>query len=120
MIAFKPLSLLGPLLLMGCTLGPDYNAAPDSHLQGKAFARQVAGTQAQIPQVADWWRALNDPVLDQLIDSALGNSPDLQAAAARLRQARAGLAEKRSDLMPKSSATAAALDRKSTRLNSSH
>lgn len=109
MIAFKPLSLLGPLLLMGCTLGPDYNAAPDSHLQGKAFARQVAGTQAQIPQVADWWRALNDPVLDQLIDSALGNSPDLQAAAARLRQARAGLVEKRSDLMPKSSATAAAL-----------
>lgn len=109
MIAFKPLSLLGPLLLMGCTLGPDYSAAPDSHLQGKAFARQVPGTQAQIPQVADWWRALNDPVLDQLIDSALGNSPDLQAAAARLRQARAGLAKKRSDLMPKSSATAAAL-----------
>ena len=44
-----------------------------------------------------------------MIDSALGNSPDLQAAAARLRQARAGLAKKRSDLMPKSSATAAAL-----------
>ena len=109
MIACKPLSLLCPLLLVGCTLGPDYHTAPDSHLQGKAFARQVAGTQAQIPQVADWWRALNDPALDQLIDSALGNSPDLQAAAARLRQARAGLAGKRSDLMPKSSATAAAL-----------
>ena len=109
MIACKPLSLLCPLLLVGCTLGPDYNAAPDSQLQGKAFARQVAGTQAQTPQVADWWRTLNDPALDQLIDSALGNSPDLQAAAARLRQARAGLAEKRSNLMPKSSATAAAL-----------
>ncbi|MBM1202261.1 efflux transporter outer membrane subunit [Pseudomonas fragi] len=109
MIACKPLSLLCPLLLVGCTLGPDYNAAPDSQLQGKAFARQVAGTRAQTPQVADWWRTLNDPALDQLIDSALGNSPDLQAAAARLRQARAGLAEKRSNLMPKSSATAAAL-----------
>ena len=109
MIACKPLSLLCPLLLVGCTLGPDYHAAPDSHLQGKAFARQVAGTQAQIPQVADWWRDLNDPALDQLIDSALGNSPDLQAAAARLRQARAGLSEKRSNLLPKSSATAAAL-----------
>ena len=109
MIACKPLSLLCPLLLVGCTLGPDYNAAPDSQLQGKAFARQVAGTRAQTPQVADWWRTLNDPALDQLIDSALGNSPDLQAAAARLRQARAGLAEKRSNLTPKSSATAAAL-----------
>ena len=109
MIACKPLSLLGPLLLVGCTLGPDYHAAPDSHLQDRDFTRQVVGTQAQTPQVAEWWRDLNDPVLNQLIDSALGHSPDLQAAAARLRQARAGLAEKRSNQMPKSSATAAAL-----------
>ena len=109
MIACKPLSLLGPLLLVGCTLGPDYHAAPDSHLQDRDFARQVAGTQAQTAQVAEWWRDLNDPVLNQLIDSALGHSPDLQAAVARLRQARAGLAEKRSNQMPKSSATAAAL-----------
>lgn len=37
MIACKPLSLLGPLLLVGCTLGPDYHAAPDSHLQDRDF-----------------------------------------------------------------------------------
>lgn len=109
MIACKPLSFLCPLLLVGCTLGPDYRAAPDSHLQGKSFQRQVPATQVQAPQVTHWWRALNDPTLNHLIDSALHNSPDLQAAAARLRQARAGLSEKRSNLMPKSSATAAAL-----------
>ena len=109
MIAFKPLSLLCLLLLAGCTLGPDYHSAPDSHVQGKAFTRLAPGTQAQAPQLAQWWLALNDPALERLIDSALRHSPDLHAARARLRQARAGLSEKRSDLMPKSSATAAAL-----------
>ena len=109
MIASKSLSLLCPLLLVGCTLGPDYHAAPDSTLQGTAFQRQVPGTRAGVPQVAEWWRDLNDPLLNELIDSSLRNSPDLHAAAARLRQARAGLSEKRSDLLPNSSATAAAL-----------
>ena len=109
MIACKPLSLLWPLLLAGCTLGPDYTRAPDSQVQGQAFQRQVPGTLARTPGVADWWRGLNDPVLNQLIDSALNNSPDVQAAQARLRQARAGLSEQRSDALPKSSATAAAL-----------
>ena len=109
MIACKPLSLLWPLLLAGCTLGPDYTRAPDSQVQGQTFQRQVPGTLARTPGVADWWRGLNDPVLNQLIDSALNNSPDVQAAQARLRQARAGLSEQRSDALPKSSATAAAL-----------
>ena len=109
MIVFKPLSLLCPFLLVGCTLGPDYHAAPNSSVQGTTFERQVPGTQAHAPLVADWWRALNDSTLDQLIDNALHNSPDLQAAQARLRQARAGLSEKRSDLMPTSTAMAAGL-----------
>jgi len=37
----------------------------------------------------DWWRALNDPQLDDLIQQALQGNPDLAAADARLRLASA-------------------------------
>ncbi|MGE5469217.1 MAG: efflux transporter outer membrane subunit [Bacteroidota bacterium] len=51
-------------------------------------------TEASWP-ASDWWRAMHDPALDDLIERALQGSPGLQAAAARLDQARAiaGLAE---------------------------
>ncbi|MDR1075902.1 MAG: efflux transporter outer membrane subunit [Xanthomonadaceae bacterium] len=43
----------------------------------------------------DWWRELDDPQLDALIDEALRGSPTLDAADARLRlaQAQAGAAD---------------------------
>lgn len=43
------------------------------------------------PQTAvrtDWWKALNDPVLNNLVDTALQQSPTLKIADARLREAR--------------------------------
>lgn len=38
-----------------------------------------------------WWQQLNDPVLDQLIDTAMQQSPSLKAADARLREARSAI-----------------------------
>ena len=53
-----------------------------------------AGAQAHWPD-ARWWRGFGDPQLDQWVAMALQGSPDLAAASARLRQARAaaGLTE---------------------------
>lgn len=45
---------------------------------------------AQAAVAPDWWRQLGDPTLNRLIDTTLAQSPDLAAAAARLRQAQAG------------------------------
>ncbi len=59
--------------------------------------------------MADWWRALGDPLLANLIDTALRDSPDIRASRARVRQARAGLAGNRANLMPKVNASAAML-----------
>ncbi|WP_028534683.1 efflux transporter outer membrane subunit [Paludibacterium yongneupense] len=47
-----------------------------------------------------WWRKLNDPQLNKLIDNAVANSPSLQQADARIRQAvqAAGIVESRDGL----------------------
>jgi len=50
-----------------------------------AWTRE-AGPDA-VAQRADWWRELNDPVLDALIVRAVQSSPSLQSAAARIAQA---------------------------------
>lgn len=53
----------------------------------------------------NWWRDLQDPVLDALIEQALLDSPSLQAAAARLRRASAIAGETESALWPRINAS---------------
>ena len=40
------------------------------------------------PDPATWWRALNDPELDSLVERAIKSNPDLEIALTRLQQAR--------------------------------
>jgi NodT family efflux transporter outer membrane factor (OMF) lipoprotein len=44
---------------------------------------------ARTEDLSRWWLKLDDPLLSDLVQQALANSPDLQSAQARLRQARA-------------------------------
>lgn len=80
-------------LLAGCTtVGPDY-LRPDV---GVPVAYQSGGPwrEGQPADTAireDWWTLFGDPVLDDLQARAQRGSPKLQAAAARLEQARAAL-----------------------------
>ncbi|QIO87570.1 multidrug RND transporter [Stenotrophomonas rhizophila] len=53
----------------------------------------------------DWWRALGDPQLDALIAEGLQRNPGLDAADARLRQARAQIGTARADRLPSVSAS---------------
>ena len=48
----------------------------------------------------DWWQAYNDPQLTILIEEALKGSPDLKAAAARVRQAQARSEQAGAALLP--------------------
>lgn len=52
----------------------------------------LAVSEAATPFAADWWRALNDASLEQLLAQALRSNPGLDAADARLRAARADIA----------------------------
>ncbi len=60
----------------------------------------------------NWWRTYGDPQLMALVDEALRDSPDLAAAAARLRRAEAYTTVSRSTLMPQASAGASATEQK--------
>jgi len=98
-----------PALLAGCTVGPRYAGppavAPDA-ARAPAFARAGDAPLAAQPPVARWWEALADPTLNAIEAQALAANPDLAAAEARLRQARASLREQKANLLPKGDATA--------------
>jgi NodT family efflux transporter outer membrane factor (OMF) lipoprotein len=103
-------SMLAMAALAGCTVGPDYKGP-----QGAAavpppasFAR-AGETTAQAPQLAKWWTALGDPVLDGLEAKALAANPNLGAALARVQQARAGLRLDKTNDLPKVGAMGAGL-----------
>lgn len=88
--------------ISGCmTVGPDYQQsqpdAPDSWLA----ARHAAGLDSESPgELGSWWQTLDDPLLDDLVTRAIRNNLDLQAAAARVRQARAQRSAAASDRFP--------------------
>ncbi len=94
--------VLAPLLLGGCVVGPDYSGPPDlgRATPNAAFVRQAPGAQSNQPTLASWWTSLQDPVLAELERRALASNPSLQAAQARVRQARASVRQERANRFP--------------------
>ncbi len=106
-------ALLLSLTLSACAVGPNfkrppaptdagYGAAPT---QGETRAAAGVGGNAQrlregmdIP--ADWWTLFGSAPLSQLIEQALKQNPDVNAAQAALRQANELYAAQRATLWP--------------------
>lgn len=86
--------LLAGLLLSGCMVGPDYRRPDTTSSQAfrtaPAVSARVAPAGAEDP--AQWWTGFDDPLLDRIVARVLSGNLDLAVAAARLEQARAGLA----------------------------
>lgn len=106
------LALFLALALAGCAQFP----APGELLRPKgvaayASAESLAGTASAWP-AERWWRAYGDAQLDALIEEALRDSPDLAAAAARLRQAEAYGQIAGAALLPQIGANAAFTDQR--------
>lgn len=79
-----------------------------------AWQSASATTSTTAPRdLTRWWEALDDPTLTHLIDGALAGSPDVHAAQARLRQARAQQAQAAAELWPTVSASGSASARRS-------
>jgi NodT family efflux transporter outer membrane factor (OMF) lipoprotein len=83
--------------LTACAVGPNYRApkpdAPPSFaakVDANKLAANPAGAQpaAPPPDLATWWRALNDEELNSLVDRAVHSNLDLAIALDRLQQAR--------------------------------
>jgi len=107
------LSSLAALILAGCTVGPDYvkptPVAPAdwSSWRGGDSSLQVPVATAT-PLPAAWWRAFNDPVLDELQRRAIAASPDLQTASLHVAQARAQRGSAAARALPEIGASAGA------------
>jgi len=97
--------------LSACMVGPDYKGPPTMApiaLETGRFRRADAAPVAADPPPAQWWLALNDAELTRLINQAFVDSPNLKAAAAKVRNARAMLREQDAKLLPSGGASAAA------------
>jgi NodT family efflux transporter outer membrane factor (OMF) lipoprotein len=79
------------LLVSGCmTVGPDYEqpevAVPDD------WSQEAAEGISRAPnEQIHWWKVFNDPVLDQLVETARRNNNGLEIAAIRVLEAQAQL-----------------------------
>lgn len=80
------------LLLCGCAVGPNYKTVTPAQILPAHFAPGPAAS-ASAAVAGDWWKGFGDPGLDALVAVALRNNPDLAAAQANIREARAALAE---------------------------
>lgn len=83
----KRTCVLLALLLSGCVAGPDYRP-PETPVPGQ-FAEGDTGGALSDSELSDWWTRFGDPQLSDLVSLALAQNPDLEAAAARIREARA-------------------------------
>ncbi len=93
--------VLACVTLAGCTVGPDYDpptaetlAVPDEY--AGATTRPA---EAVTPDVA-WWTLFEDPLLVELVEDAARDNLDVEAALARLREARALRRVSRSGFFP--------------------
>jgi multidrug efflux system outer membrane protein len=81
---------------VGCTVGPDYLRptveSPTAWRIDYPKAAEVANTK--------WWEQFGDPVLNELVESALRENLDVRIAAARIDQFMGALTSTRSQLFP--------------------
>jgi NodT family efflux transporter outer membrane factor (OMF) lipoprotein len=83
-------SLLGAAALFAaaCTVGPDFTP-PQRELPTTWRQALESGLAEGAPADGDWWRTFDDPLISELVESALRQNLDLRAAFARLDAARA-------------------------------
>ncbi len=106
------LVVLIAIALGGCTVGPDYVRpvvdSPTAWRIDYPKAAEVANTK--------WWEQFGDPVLNELIETALRENRDVRIAAARVDQFAGALVATRSQLYPQIGYNADASRFRSSRL----
>nr|WP_274605266.1 efflux transporter outer membrane subunit [Phaeovibrio sulfidiphilus] len=99
--------------LAGCMVGPDPVENP-AHGLPPSWSSEPGTTVADRLQLSGWWRRLNDPELDSLIDEAVAGNLDVATAEARIREARAGYRQAGGALWPDVTGSASATRARST------
>jgi multidrug efflux system outer membrane protein len=84
------------IVTSGCTLGPSYERPDVETPAAFRYEPEVVGDTANTA----WWTQFGDPVLDELIATALINNYDVKIAAANVEQALSIVTQTRSELYP--------------------
>ena len=96
--------IIAALALSACTVGPDYRR-PDIDVPS---AWRIADTEAAAISNIAWWDQFDDPVLSDLVRTALANNKDVDIATANVDQAFAQYGIVRSAQFPQVSLGASA------------
>lgn len=95
-------------VLTGCVcVGPDY-IEPQIHLPDQWHTVSGGVRKLDGDTLANWWRVIDDALLNRLVAQAAANNLDHQEALSRVRQARFERMNTRSSLFPMLDATGAA------------
>ena len=96
--------------LAGCKLGPDYKRAPIDAPPTYRFEDKDA---TDLVNTA-WWEQFKDPVMNDLIKSALAENKDVKIAAARVDEFLGKYGVSRSQMFPQVGANANAANQRAT------
>ncbi|MGC2332788.1 MAG: efflux transporter outer membrane subunit [Candidatus Acidiferrales bacterium] len=107
------------LLLAGCTVGPKYRRpaidTPSAYRGESATQPSVASAESLGNE--KWWEVFRDPVLQQLIRTALQQNYDVRIAAARVLEAQAELGIARANQFPMAGAGAQAYSERQPKIS---
>jgi len=101
--------------LSGCMLGPDYQRAQTPLPTAYADAPTVSAATASTTIGADWWKLYDDPILNDLVATAISENLDVVAAVARIEEFDADLRETNAALFPEIDLGGAAARSRSSR-----
>src|SRR5258705_2231372 len=100
----KNTALLGILAVLvleaGCMMGPKYKRPAVNVPKESRTPEPKLATKASSLGNEQWWQLYQDPVLTQLIHSAIAKNYDVRIAAARVLEAQAQVGITRSDQLP--------------------
>lgn len=86
------------LFIGGCAVGPDY--IKPTVTEPKQWIEEDPKIKKELVDISQWWKVLNDPVLDELIDMAYKQNLPLRITGIRVLEARAQLGIAVGDLYP--------------------
>jgi outer membrane protein, multidrug efflux system len=107
-------------MLSGCLVGPNYHRpAVDAPAAYRAASDSQSVASSSSLGDERWWDVFQDPVLQQLIRTALQENYDVRIAASRVLQAQAQLGITRANQFPMVSAGAQAFSEQNPKISSS-
>src|SRR5438045_9319456 len=91
--------MLSLLLLIGCTVGPNYKR-PQVSVPKQWTVAPARGTSTKSSETDEWWSSFRDPELNSLVARTVDRNLDLKLALERVQEARAASGVARSGYFP--------------------